>query len=1688
MPTLLPSLDEVHKEILSWSYYQLEADEGKDVKGIRKVPNTFASTDEYLEVFEPLLMQECKSQIVRAKEEADEPHLLRLASAEKVQAFVYARFEVPWESEQKFANNDLVLVSREEPGKVQKVHVIGLVESEASQLLELRLFLRHNDERCRAVAASLAFNSLWYVTRLANMVTINREYQSLHAIRELPLGPLILDPVAVPTSASAPLHIPSLMFDRLVETYNQSQLDAMQAALKRKGFTLIQGPPGTGKTKTILGLLSVLLNSTTVKNRALASDPDGAGFVAPPPLSDAEREAALRQRRAKWARAMPWMQPDYEPPGPDYGPEDFSEGVAACYPRAPQTDKVIELATGGATERPRHILVCAPSNAAIDEIVIRLLEVGLFNADGLLYTPNVIRVGPNYHPLLKNVALDNVLQMRLTSGAGEQNADMLRLQILNEASIVATTLSGSGATLFSQIAHAFDTVLLDEAGQAVELSTLIPLKYGCERCIMVGDPNQLPATVFSTVAKEYMYERSLFKRFQDSSFKVWMLRTQYRMHPEISKFPSRAFYDGILEDGPNMAATNAQPFHKFRAFRPYLFYDMVSQQKTGATSSYYNADEAYFATLLYRNLAKIAKDPNLPRRVGVITPYKQQVAELKKQFGKFLGPEVAEQIDINTVDGFQGREKDIILFSCVRSHAKNKRIGFLADLRRMNVGITRARQSLFVVGNAQQLMHNEQWSKFVQDAAERDCYIEVEKPLKTFFQRIMAADPAAADVQLGAEGAGDEDAAPEARSAVRGLGDAEAEGEAAGGEADAAMPDAPTEPSLIDLDAKATGGKRPPEPASSVGMGAAGISRPSVAQAGVALASANIAEQVAEETRRAVGEGSVVVAEGPARVVATVPQPRDEGGVLSLLPALIALLKIHRFSAPRIRAEGSAEGVHLTFSYQPREPHPAASCPCERRFTVTIRPGRPDETWTLAWEKDGWGDDAADFATAPVLFRAFALIASGAGDAMSLPRLLPPEHLRELADCAEQLAPPPRLECYDLRRPPPVDEGDLFVPSEALRERLHPPPAGGEAAVTGEGRLAARLPAPAGFPVAALARLLGLLQPWWRAPDPADFLLPAPAPGPSTPAFALPLPAFTRACLLYPPGALGPQAPPPPSLQFESLGPVHPSDADALVGFLAAAPWGTPCEHFVDPRASPGAARVAVPDHELEPHLNDAMRLLRDAANEGGGAALLFVRQLAAERGASLRATEAGKLEGAVRAGLRGAFPGLDPAGRASLPDLLSALRAEPRGSQRRRAFYTVQEFLSRAGLGAVRVPDGQAAPDGFGAAFLEAAPAPVPIEKDDDEEEEEVLDEEGYYDEEEEGYGGMDVAAQLGAHMAEFRDLFSGTLDRATAAGLRAGGDPEEGEEEWRGGGEAEAGGGGEGPRGSDPKQWGGKVKLEPEECQQRLESVGAIVYAPAPPGPAGGGIDWGEFRGYAGVKNQIEESLVSVFQDAPLVRRIAKKTRGGAGGPAVPRAVLFQVIVFIDEIDTLVVGRERSAEASHGTEGRMLSVLLRQLDGFESAESDCALTLVGATNRREDLDEAMQSRFEVVVEFGAPGEEDRGEILREYARHLAGEEVAGLARAAEGLSGRNLRDAALRRRREAGRECLDSGPGADPLDGPISELAVEDPEDGTPLPSARLYRWALDETRAKERLAGAEGARGSAPRRRLGPGTFTA
>ena len=261
---------------------------------------------------------------------------------------------------------------------------------------------------------------------------------------------------------------------------------------------------------------------------------------------------------------------------------------------------------------------------------------------------------------------------------------------------------------------------MDEATQASEPSALVPIVKGCRQLVLVGDHQQLPPTVVSRRAEDGGLNRSLFERLVACGLESCMLTTQYRMHPVLREFPSARFYQNRLEDGcasaerPAPAGFLWPDWDKPMAFVPIE--GAEEEDEEGKSRS--NRDEA--AKVLNVVIDLLAMGDLTPHDIGVVTPYNGQVRLLSDLFMQSGGREPGERfegLEIKSVDGYQGREKEVIVFSTVRANDRGE-IGFLSDYRRLNVAITRARRGLVVLGHPQTLRYHPEWRAYLDWAEE----------------------------------------------------------------------------------------------------------------------------------------------------------------------------------------------------------------------------------------------------------------------------------------------------------------------------------------------------------------------------------------------------------------------------------------------------------------------------------------------------------------------------------------------------------------------------------------------------------------------------------------------------------------------------------------------------------------------------------------------------------------------------------------------------------------------------------------------------------------------------------------------------------------------------------------------------------------------------------------------------------
>ena len=304
----------------------------------------------------------------------------------------------------------------------------------------------------------------------------------------------------------------------------------------------------------------------------------------------------------------------------------------------------------------------------------------------------------------------------------------LEVDLLNSVHMVMTTLGTAGSRTLEGL-DKFEVVVVDEAAQSVEPSSLAALRLGSKHAVLVGDPQQLPATIFNVSGRGSKFDRSLFQRLEEAGQPVYMLNQQYRMHPAISHFPRHIFYGGDLMDGPNVQKPDyGDPLssilhQRLPILKPFMILDLDSSEERGGTSLA-NPSEAQLCVSVYRQLQQASGGESAKSRVAVITPYAQQRRLLESLFREALGPDYAKWVEVNTVDGFQGREANIVLFSAVRASGSSG-IGFLSDVRRMNVALTRAKHYLIVMARCESVRVNPYWKDLVDHAKATKAVLRV---------------------------------------------------------------------------------------------------------------------------------------------------------------------------------------------------------------------------------------------------------------------------------------------------------------------------------------------------------------------------------------------------------------------------------------------------------------------------------------------------------------------------------------------------------------------------------------------------------------------------------------------------------------------------------------------------------------------------------------------------------------------------------------------------------------------------------------------------------------------------------------------------------------------------------------------------------------------------------------------------
>lgn len=419
---------------------------------------------------------------------------------------------------------------------------------------------------------------------------------------------------------------------------------------------------------------------------------------------------------------LPWLNPTQE----KAVNEVLTAKDVAIVHGPPGTGKTTTLveAVFECLRRESQVLICAQSNMAVDWIAEKLADRGV----PVLRIGNPTRVNDKMLSFTYERQFENhpdydqlwairkaIRELRAGRKRGDrsfhQKMDRLksratelemriRQQLFGEARVIACTLVGSASRLLE--GQRFGTLFIDEAAQALEAACWIPIRKA-SRVVFAGDHCQLPPTVKSPEAMKGGLGVTLMERIvRNKPEVVTLLKVQYRMNEEIMKFSSDWFYHGQVESAPEVRNRSVLDFDI-----PMLWIDTADmachEEFVGESYGRVNKTEARLTlAALQLYFDKIGKERILSEKidVGIISPYRAQVQYLRQLLRNepYFKP-YRHLVSVNTVDGFQGQERDVVLISLVRANDEGQ-IGFLRDLRRMNVAITRARMKLVILGDA----------------------------------------------------------------------------------------------------------------------------------------------------------------------------------------------------------------------------------------------------------------------------------------------------------------------------------------------------------------------------------------------------------------------------------------------------------------------------------------------------------------------------------------------------------------------------------------------------------------------------------------------------------------------------------------------------------------------------------------------------------------------------------------------------------------------------------------------------------------------------------------------------------------------------------------------------------------------------------------------------------------------------
>ncbi|XP_063703099.1 regulator of nonsense transcripts 1 homolog [Culicoides brevitarsis] len=383
------------------------------------------------------------------------------------------------------------------------------------------------------------------------------------------------------------------------------------------------------------------------------------------------------------------------------------------------------------------VLVCAPSNTAVDQLTekihrtnLRVVRVCAKSREAIDSPVGFLALHNQIRNMGSNSELKKLQQLKEETGelssSDENRYRMLKRQaereLLEAADVICCTCVGAGDARLSKIK--FNSILIDESMQSTEPECMVPVVLGARQLILVGDHCQLGPVVVCKKAAKAGLSQSLFERLVVLGIRPFRLEVQYRMHPELSQFPSNFFYEGSLQNGVCAEERKLKIDFPWPNIDCPMFFlvTLGAEEIAGSGTSYLNRTEA---ANVEKITTKFLKAGVKPEQIGIITPYEGQRAYLVQymQYQGALHSKLYQDIEIASVDAFQGREKDLIIMSCVRSN-EHQGIGFLNDPRRLNVALTRSKYGIIIVGNPKVLSKQQLWNNLLHFYKDKKVLVE----------------------------------------------------------------------------------------------------------------------------------------------------------------------------------------------------------------------------------------------------------------------------------------------------------------------------------------------------------------------------------------------------------------------------------------------------------------------------------------------------------------------------------------------------------------------------------------------------------------------------------------------------------------------------------------------------------------------------------------------------------------------------------------------------------------------------------------------------------------------------------------------------------------------------------------------------------------------------------------------------